>query len=99
MTPVARGDWDSYRWPGSEVLRNRLGLRDPEDLQKVKYRVVNVRQQQIENATVTIPRTFDAAHLKALHGHLFGDIYERAGQGSTGRWAWPRDRPRSPRSR
>lgn len=77
---MARGDWESYLWPRSEVLRNRLGLRDLEDLQRVEYRLVNVRQQQVENSTVTIPRTFDAAHLKALHAHLFGDIYEWAGQ-------------------
>lgn len=77
---MARGDWDSYLWPGSEVLRNKLGIRDRAQLQRIEYGLVNVREQQIEKASLRIPRTFDAAHLKALHGHLFGDIYEWAGQ-------------------
>ncbi len=28
---------------------------------------------------VDIPKTFDAEHLKAIHRHLFQDVYEWAG--------------------
>ena len=77
---MAAGDWESYLWPGSDVLRNKLGLRDRDVLQAAEYPLVAYRRNLIVSGAAGIPRTFDATHLKALHGFLFGDVYEWAGQ-------------------
>ena len=38
------------------------------------------RAVQLGNGEVEIARTFDGAHLRAIHGHLFQDVYEWAGE-------------------
>ena len=64
-----------YLYPGASVLRNRLGLTDPDQLDKVERRLV--AQRIAEGA----PRGgFDLAHLRAIHRHLFQDIYAWAGE-------------------
>lgn len=71
--------WESYFWPGTQVLRNKLGEHDPVALQTTEYGLTAWRQRQFERGVVSIPRTYDAAHLKAIHRHLFQDLYEWAG--------------------
>ncbi|WP_125778271.1 Fic/DOC family protein [Antribacter gilvus] len=73
--------WDSYMWePGGDVLRNLWGERDGDVLRAREYAATAKRQLQIERGEVTIPRTFDGKHLRAIHGHLFQDVYEWAGR-------------------
>ncbi|WP_084440681.1 Fic/DOC family protein [Acetobacter nitrogenifigens] len=61
-----------------DVLRNRLGLRSHSRLSQAEYR--SSRQRQIELRSGAGPvGNFDADHLKAIHRHLFSDIYEWAG--------------------
>lgn len=72
--------WDAYFIrPHSNVLRNKLGLRNYEKLRIAEYKLRALRQLEIERGDVEIPRTFDAAHLRALHRRLLGDVYEWAG--------------------
>lgn len=77
---------EEQRWaayfirPHSNVLRNKLGLRNFEKLRVAEYKLRAVRQLEIEQGVVEIPRTFDAAHLRALHKHLLHDVYEWAGE-------------------
>ncbi|WP_329005453.1 Fic family protein [Kribbella sp. NBC_00709] len=73
--------WDAYFiGPHSNVLRNKLGLRNYEKLRIAEYKLRALRQLEIERGDVEIPRTFDAAHLRALHRHLLQDVYEWAGE-------------------
>ena len=64
---------DSY--PGSAILRNKLGITDADKLDIIERRFVSQR------AAEGIPTgRFDLAHLQAIHGHLFQDVYDWAGQ-------------------
>jgi cell filamentation protein len=66
---------DPYLYPGAGVLRNRLGLTDPDQLDRVERRLVT--QRIIEGAPTG---DFDVAHLRAIHRHLFQDVYAWAGE-------------------
>ena len=73
--------WDAYFIrPHSDVLRNKLGLRNFWKLREAEYKLRVVRQLEIAQGVVEIPRTFDAAHLRALHKHLLQDVFEWAGK-------------------
>nr|WP_238353307.1 Fic family protein [Kribbella solani] len=39
-----------------------------------------MRQAQLDRGEVEIPRTFDQAHLRAIHRHLLQDVYDWAGE-------------------
>ncbi|KQT42990.1 cell division protein [Aureimonas sp. Leaf454] len=61
--------------PDFRVLRNRFGIRDASDLDIVEREFVTERSRQ------SIPlSTFDLKHLKAIHRHLFQDVYDWAGE-------------------
>ena len=61
--------------PDFIVLRNKLDIRDPDTLDKAERLHVRNRAEQ------GIPTgNFDLAHLKAIHGHIFQDVYDWAGQ-------------------
>jgi cell filamentation protein len=74
------GDWASYFWPGTTVLRNKLGLHDRDDLRIQEHAFVSTRQADLEVGTVVVPATYDAVHLRAIHHHLFQDVYDWAGE-------------------
>ena len=66
---------DPYVYPGTGTLRNRLGIVDPEILDKVERRYVVLRSRR------GIPSgSFDLNHLRAIHRHLFQDVYDWAGE-------------------
>ncbi|MBS7537758.1 Fic/DOC family protein [Ancylobacter lacus] len=66
---------DPYLHPGTTVLRNRLGIRDAVRLDRVERRLVVLR------ACSGVPRgDFDLDHLRAIHRHLFQDVYDWAGE-------------------
>jgi cell filamentation protein len=68
-------DSNPYIYPGSTVLRNKLGITDASELDYVERALVAQR------AAEGIPTgRFDLAHLQAIHGHLFQDVYDWAGQ-------------------
>ncbi|MEU2043687.1 Fic/DOC family protein [Nocardia niwae] len=79
-------EWtDPYLWPAedgahSEVLRNRYGIRDPEQLAAREYRETTLRSIEIEQGRADIPATSDAAEWRAIHRHLFANVYDWAGQ-------------------
>lgn len=75
MTP------DPYCWPGSDCLRNKLGINDTDELRIVESRIVAVRE--VELLRVTIPGEYTLQHLKQFHAHLFGDVYDWAGESRT----------------
>lgn len=80
MSPSGPRDWHAYFWPGSTTLRNRLNITDPDALRELEHRLVEKRAREIRHGSHEIERTIDAAHLKKIHAHLFGDLYDWAGQ-------------------
>lgn len=61
--------------PDYLVLKNKLGLIDPAALDRYERRSV---VQRIDEG---IPAgNFDLAHLRAIHRHLFQDVYDWAGK-------------------
>jgi cell filamentation protein len=67
---------DPYIYPDTyNILKNKFGLKDPDLLAAAENEHV---AQRIEEGS---PRgNFDLAHLKAIHRHLFQDIYAWAGE-------------------
>ena len=66
---------DPYVYPGTKTLRNRLGLTDAADLDRIE------RLFTTDRATQPLPRgAFDLKHLRAIHRHLFQDVYDWAGE-------------------
>lgn len=66
---------DPYVDPASGVLRNKLGIEDAAALDEFERRIV---QQRVEEGAPE--GKFDLAHLRAIHRHLFQDIYDWAGE-------------------
>jgi len=66
---------DPYCYPPDfSVLQNKFGIRDAEELDYVEREFVSRR------SVGNVPTgRFDLAHLKAIHRHLFQDVYEWAG--------------------
>jgi cell filamentation protein len=66
---------DPYAYPGSIVLENRFNIRDAAAL---AYREREFVTQRIREGVPS--GSFDFAHLRAIHRHLFQDIYHWAGE-------------------
>lgn len=61
--------------PDFSVLRNKLGLTDPVALDRFERRSV------VQRTAEGVPTgRFDLAHLRAIHRHLFQDVYDWAGE-------------------
>jgi cell filamentation protein len=79
--PGWKARWNELLYePDGDVLRNKLDLRDLQDLRTADYRIGADRQREIERGDVQIPRTFGADHMQAIHRHLFQDVYDWAGE-------------------
>jgi cell filamentation protein len=66
---------DPYTLPGSSVLRNKLGITATAQLDREE------RRWSTQRASEGIPTgNFDLLHLRAIHRHLFQDIYAWAGE-------------------
>ncbi|MGD7708126.1 Fic/DOC family protein [Microlunatus sp. Y2014] len=68
--------WDAYFWPGTQVLRNRLGIHDATELRRAEYAIASAREVTLRLESAE----FTTDHLRDLHRELFGDIYDWAGQ-------------------
>lgn len=77
---MAAGDWESYFYPGTTTLRNRFGERDPDVLHAKEYQRATLRELQLRAGHARVRLTFDEAHVRAIHRHLFQDVYEWAGE-------------------
>ena len=72
---------DPYVYPGSRVLKNKFGVRDPDRLQRLENDLSFARIAELKHTP--IPGQFDYAHLKAIHKHIFQDVYAWAGEPRT----------------
>ncbi|WP_440711744.1 Fic/DOC family protein [Herbiconiux sp. YIM B11900] len=74
--------WDDYFIPGTSVLKNIEGITDGEQLRRYEEAQGHVRL--VELADAPLPATFDYAHMKAIHRHIFQDVYAWAGEERVG---------------
>ena len=70
-----------YCYRGTNVLKNKLGLRNPKDLLRAEVKLTSIRLEELKVAP--IKGFFDYKHLKEIHRYIFQDIYEWAGQERT----------------
>lgn len=70
--------WEEYFIPGTNVLKNNLGVTEEQELKQLDAECSFKRLVELyENP---IKGTFDAEHLKAIHRYIFRDIYPFAGE-------------------
>ncbi|MBL4808238.1 MAG: Fic family protein [Rhodobacteraceae bacterium] len=79
-----------YRYPNSNVLRNKFGITDHALLENIELAHVTQRTK------IGMPKgNFDLQHLQGIHRHLFQDVYDWAGDirkvdfGKGGNWFHP----------
>lgn len=60
---------------------NKLGIKDRDQLHDVEYNITRVRAQEL--TAKPIQGNYDLDHLKAIHKHIFQDVYEWAGKPRT----------------
>lgn len=65
-------------YPGTTVLVNKFDLHSQEELNAVEAALVTAKAMQWEETPQCA--AFDFAHYKAIHKHLFGELYDWAGQ-------------------
>jgi cell filamentation protein len=75
----------SYTYPNlsddpdkTHVLRNKKAITSQAELRAVEYAATDVRQMEIRAGNGPAGK-YDKSHLKALHRHIFQDVYEWAG--------------------
>jgi cell filamentation protein len=69
---------DPYLYPGTNVLKNLRDLTDSELLERFEARQTHQRIAELIDKPLL--GGFDVAHLKAIHRHIFQDVYEWAGK-------------------
>ena len=69
---------DPYVYPGTDVLRNLRDLREPVMLREYETDATQFRISQLKRKPIA--GVFDAAHLRAIHRHIFQDVYVWAGE-------------------
>lgn len=76
--------WKRYFWPGTEILRNKLDIRDADRLAEAEAMLTRIR---IEQGVPVVPIT--AEGYCAIHAHIFQDLYTWAGQYRTANMRHP----------
>lgn len=79
------GKYDVYATAGSmcyyvgtNVLRNRFGIRNADELKRIEDDITTIRQHDLLSKPVT--GRFTVNHLCSIHRYLFGDVYPFAGR-------------------
>jgi cell filamentation protein len=73
---------DPYCYPGTTVLKNKLGLRKQDELDKFEAEI------SLQRSAEPLPSgTLSYKHYCAIHRHLFQDVYTWAGKPRTVRIA------------
>jgi len=72
------GNSDPYLYPGTTVLKNLRGLGEQAQLDRFEARATHRRIGELIEAPIR--GAFDIGHLKAIHRHIFQDVYAWAGE-------------------
>lgn len=67
---------DPYLYPGLDIMRNKLNIRQQQRLEQVAYEMTALRAATIELG----PLVRGLPHLLTLHRQLYQDIFDWAGQ-------------------
>ncbi|AMO46853.1 putative adenosine monophosphate-protein transferase fic [Enterobacter sp. FY-07] len=67
---------DPYLYPGLNVMRNVLGIRQAQRLEQAAYELTALRAATLELG----PLARGLPHLCAIHHHLYQDVFDWAGQ-------------------
>lgn len=70
---------DPYVDPRTGVLRNRLGISDATVLAQAEARLAAAAEVVLFAERLDLGR-YDLAHLRAIHRHQFGAVYDWAGE-------------------
>lgn len=75
-------DWDSYFFPPphNDVMRNIPGIDNSDVLRMFEYNSTGYFEKKLKKDPELIAHTYDAEHLKAIHGYLFQEVYDWAGE-------------------
>lgn len=71
-------DDDPYSDPETGVFYNKLGLRSEAELADAERAITRVRLAEL--TAHPLRPSFDLGHLRAIHRHLFSDLYNWAGE-------------------
>src|SRR5664280_1289053 len=66
-------------YPRSDTVKNLFGITNYDDFERIEAAIVTARYAEIIAGHGPQDK-FDADHIKALHRHLFQDIYQWAGR-------------------
>ena len=66
-----------YTYKGTDVLVNKLDIKDEKKLEKYERKMVAFKLATINE--VEFPKVFDEKRLKFIHSYLFCDVYDFAG--------------------
>ena len=69
---------DPYCYPNTRVLKNKLDIKDADELQEAERRLSKYRAAELMHDPII--GCFDFKHLQMIHKHLFQDIYDWAGE-------------------
>ena len=72
---------EKYCYPNSNVLINKLGIRDFDKLQEAERKITRVKIAKISDKPVK--GDFNLKHLQSIHKAIFSDIYDWAGKNRT----------------
>ena len=71
---------DPYCYPGTDILINKLDIKDDTKLAEAEKVLSDLSLEDIEYA----PPPYDLKYFKNIHYQLFSDVYEWAGDIPTG---------------
>jgi cell filamentation protein len=69
---------EGYCYPGTDVLKNKLSIRDDNDLTIAEREITSLKLLMLYNMPIT--KEFDLNSLCGIHQIIFDDIYEWAGR-------------------
>ncbi|MGO2520932.1 MAG: Fic/DOC family protein [Microbacterium sp.] len=79
--------WEAYFYPETYdpatrqgTLRNKFGERNAQALDIRERAASAARALQLDTGDISLERTFGIEHLRAIHRHLFQDVYDWAGE-------------------
>lgn len=67
-----------YCYEKSDVLRNKLNIKDSRRLFTAEVKLTALRLQELESEPIL--GNFDFRHLQAIHRYIFQDLYDWAGE-------------------
>jgi cell filamentation protein len=70
-------DSEGYCYPGTDILKNKLGIRDDDALTTAEREITSIKLLMLYN--MPIMKTFNFDTLRKIHKIIFEDIFEWAG--------------------